>query len=66
MFGIKHPLASAPMGPYRTTELAIAVTEAGGLGTISHSDRSMDGEEVDSIAAMKKNLDYVIEHTDGI
>jgi len=66
MFGIKHPIASAPMGPYRTTELAIAVTEAGGLGTISHSERSMDCEEVDSIVAMKKNLDYVIEHTDGI
>ncbi len=66
MFGIKYPIASAPMGPYRTTELAIAVTEAGGLGTLSHSERSMDCEEVDSIVAMKKNLDYVVEHTDGI
>ncbi|KKM15032.1 hypothetical protein LCGC14_1700130, partial [marine sediment metagenome] len=25
MFGIKHPIASAAMGPFRTTELAIAV-----------------------------------------
>ena len=66
MFGIKHPISNAAMGPFRTTELAIAVTEAGGLGTISHSERSMDGEEADSIVAMKKNLDYMVEYTDGI
>ncbi len=66
MFGIKHPIASAAMGPFRTTELAIAVSEAGGLGMISHANVSMDGMEPDAIVAMKKNLDYVIEHTDGI
>ncbi|MFW9867048.1 MAG: NAD(P)H-dependent flavin oxidoreductase [Candidatus Thorarchaeota archaeon] len=66
MFGIKHPIASAAMGPFRTTELAIAVAEAGGLGMISHANQSMDGREKSSIIAMKKNLDYVVEHTDGI
>ncbi|MHA2400558.1 MAG: NAD(P)H-dependent flavin oxidoreductase [Promethearchaeota archaeon] len=66
MFGIKHPIASAAMGPFRTTELAIAVAEAGGLGMISHANQSMDGRETDAIIAMKKNLDYVVEHTDGI
>jgi enoyl-[acyl-carrier protein] reductase II len=66
MFGIKHPIASAAMGPFRTTELAIAVSEAGGLGMISHANQSMDGREPDAIVAMKKNLDYVVEHTDGI
>jgi len=66
MFGIKHPIASAAMGPFRTTELAIAVSEAGGLGMISHANESMDGRETDAIVAMKKNLDYVVEHTDGI
>ena len=66
MFGIKHPIASAAMGPFRTTELAIAVTEAGGLGMISHAHQSMDGREADAIIAMKKNLDYVVEHTDGV
>lgn len=66
MFGIKHPIASAAMGPFRTTELAIAVAEAGGLGMISHANQSMDGRETDTIVAMKKNLDYVVEHTDGI
>ncbi|MBA7637494.1 NADH:quinone reductase [subsurface metagenome] len=66
MFGIKHPIASAAMGPFRTTELAIAVSEAGGLGMISHAHQSMDGREASAIVALKKNLDYVIEHTDGI
>lgn len=37
MLGIEHPIIQAPMGPYITTELAIAVTNAGGFGTISHS-----------------------------
>ncbi|MFX0165541.1 MAG: NAD(P)H-dependent flavin oxidoreductase [Promethearchaeota archaeon] len=64
MFGIKHPIASAAMGPFRTTELAIAVSEAGGLGMISHANQSMDGRETNALVAMKKNLDYVVEHTD--
>ncbi|MFX1376439.1 MAG: NAD(P)H-dependent flavin oxidoreductase [Promethearchaeota archaeon] len=64
MFGIKHPIASAAMGPFRTTELAIAVSEAGGLGMISHANQSMDGREADALTAMIKNLDYVVEHTD--
>ena len=29
-FGIKYPIFSAPMGPFYTTELSIAVSEAGG------------------------------------
>lgn len=66
MFGIKNPIASAAMGPFRTTELAIAVSEAGGLGMISHANQSMDGREADAIVAMKKNLDYVVENTTGI
>ncbi|MFX1524965.1 MAG: NAD(P)H-dependent flavin oxidoreductase [Promethearchaeota archaeon] len=66
MFGIKHPIANAAMGPFRTTEMAIAVAEAGGLGMISHANQSMDGREPDAISAMKKNLDFVVEHTNGI
>lgn len=66
MFGIKHPIACAAMGPFRTNELAVAVADAGGLGMISHTNVSMDGYEKDDIVAMKKNLDYVVEHTDGI
>ncbi len=66
MFGTKHPIVNAPMGPFRTTELAIAVAEAGGIGTISHTTVSMDGYEKNNLVALKKNLDYVVEHTDGI
>jgi NAD(P)H-dependent flavin oxidoreductase YrpB (nitropropane dioxygenase family) len=66
MFGINHPIVNAPMGPFRTTELALAVAEAGGLGTISHTMVSMDGYEKTTLEALKKNLDYVVEHTDGI
>ena len=66
MFGIKHPIVNAPMGPFRTTELATAVANAGGLGTISHTTVSMDGYEKNNWEALKKNLDYVVEHTEGI
>ncbi|MFX1363319.1 MAG: NAD(P)H-dependent flavin oxidoreductase [Promethearchaeota archaeon] len=66
MFGIKHPIANAAMGPFRTTELAVAVAEAGGLGMISHANQSMDGREESALIALKKNLDYVVEHTEGI
>jgi enoyl-[acyl-carrier protein] reductase II len=36
MLEIKHPIVSAPMGPFYTTKLAVAVSEAGGLGVLSH------------------------------
>jgi len=66
MFGIKHPIANAAMGPFRTNDLCVAVTEAGGLGMLSHTNASPTGLESDYVTAMKKNLDYVVEHTDGI
>jgi len=59
MFGIKHPIASAAMGPFRTTELAIAVSETGGLGMISHAHQSMDGRERSAIDAMKNNIHFI-------
>lgn len=37
MLGIEYPIVQAPMGPYITTNLAAAVSNAGGFGTISHS-----------------------------
>jgi len=66
MFGIKHPIASAAMGPFRTNDLCIAISEAGGLGMISHTNASSSGFESNYVVAMKKNLDYVVEHTNGI
>jgi enoyl-[acyl-carrier protein] reductase II len=60
MFGIKHPIIAAPMGPFYTTELTVAVSEAGGLGVLSHTN--LFGKS--SLSEMKKNMEYVIEHTD--
>jgi NAD(P)H-dependent flavin oxidoreductase YrpB (nitropropane dioxygenase family) len=60
MFGIKHPIVAAPMGPFYTTELTVAVSEAGGLGVLSHTN--LFGKS--SIEEMKKNMLYVVEHTD--
>jgi len=66
MFGIKHPIANAAMGPFKTNDLCIAVCEAGGLGMISHTNVSPTGIESNYVDAMKKNLDYVVERTEGI
>ena len=60
MFGIKHPIFAAPMGPYFTKELTVAVSEAGGMGVISHTN--LMGK--DSFKAMKEDMEYVVEHTD--
>jgi NAD(P)H-dependent flavin oxidoreductase YrpB (nitropropane dioxygenase family) len=65
MFGIKHPIVAAPMGPFYTTELTIAVSEAGGLGVLSHSALISDYlKKRDPVSIMKENMLKVIEHTD--
>ncbi len=58
--GIKVPIISAPMGPFYTTELTIAVSEAGGLGVLSHTN--IGGK--DALKEMQNNMLKVIEHTD--
>jgi enoyl-[acyl-carrier protein] reductase II len=60
MFGIKHPIFGAPMAPFYTTELTIAVSEAGGLGTLSHTFLTGKG----TLTELKNNMLQVIEHTD--
>lgn len=37
LFGIKYPIVQAPMGPFITTKLCAAVSNAGGLGVVSHT-----------------------------
>lgn len=59
-FGIKYPILSAPMGPFYTTELTIATSEAGGLGVLSHV--TLLGKN--SVKDMKEQIDHVIESTD--
>ncbi len=64
MFGIKHPIFSAPMGPFYTKELAVAVSEAGGLGVLSNT--GLVSEYVAGktpVDIMKANMEYVVEHT---
>ncbi|MFX1390846.1 MAG: NAD(P)H-dependent flavin oxidoreductase [Promethearchaeota archaeon] len=60
MFGINHPIVAAPMGPFYTKELAVAVSEAGGLGVLSHTN--LFGKN--SQEEMKSDMLYVVEHTD--
>ncbi|MFX0070286.1 MAG: NAD(P)H-dependent flavin oxidoreductase [Candidatus Hermodarchaeota archaeon] len=60
MLGIKHPIIAAPMGPFYTTKLTVAVSEAGGLGVLSHTN--LFGKS--SVKELKNNMEYVVEHTD--
>ncbi len=71
MLGIKHPIIGAPMGPFYTTEMAVGISEAGGLGMLSHaSDFSQEtsgeylGDLNSTTEVMKKAMEYVVEHTD--
>ena len=60
MFGLKYPIFSAPMGPFFTRELALAVSEAGGLGVLSN----VNIVGTDPVEEHKKSIEYMIEHTD--
>lgn len=65
MFGIKHPIIAAPMGPFYTKKLTVEVSEAGGLGVLSHSSLLSDYEKgKNPLKIMEKDMKYVIEHTD--
>jgi enoyl-[acyl-carrier protein] reductase II len=65
MLGIKHPIIAAPMGPFYTTELTIAVSEAGGLGVLSHSALISDYQKgKNPVEILKENMLNVVEHTD--
>ncbi|KKN27580.1 hypothetical protein LCGC14_0863170 [marine sediment metagenome] len=60
MLGIKHPIIAAPMGPFYTKELTVAISNAGGLGVLSHTN--LFGKN--SLQEMKNEMEYIIEHTD--
>jgi enoyl-[acyl-carrier protein] reductase II len=65
MLGIKHPIIAAPMGPFFTTKLTIAVSEAGGLGVLSHTNLlSKSQARRFPTDIMKENMQEVVEHTD--
>lgn len=60
MLDIKYPIIQAAMGPFCTNKLAVAVSNAGALGTISitqmTSDPDMAGEKT------LENINYVKKH----
>ena len=60
MFGIKHPIFSAPMGPFFTRNLALATSEAGGLGVLSN----VNIVGTNPVQEHKESMQYMIEHTD--
>ncbi|MBA7661268.1 NADH:quinone reductase [subsurface metagenome] len=60
MFDIKYPIFSAPMGPFFTRDLALAVSEAGGLGVLSNVNIT----GTDPVEEHKRSIEYMIEHTD--
>ncbi len=65
MLGIKNPIVAAPMGPFYTTDLAIAVSEAGGCGVISHTalvSEILAGRS--AVKIMKEDMMKVVEATD--
>ncbi|MFX0205544.1 MAG: NAD(P)H-dependent flavin oxidoreductase [Candidatus Hodarchaeota archaeon] len=62
MLGIKHPIIAAPMAPFHTTDLTIAVSEAGGLGVLSQI--GLLDEDKNPIIVMKENMKHVVEYTD--
>jgi len=63
MFGIKHPILNAPMGPYLTNQISVALCEAGGMGVVSHTAgleslaalRDAINNGVDIVKAMQEN-----------
>lgn len=61
MLGIKYPIIAAPMGPFYTNQLTIAVSEAGGLGVLSQV--GFLNQETDPVKIMKENMIEVVEHT---
>ena len=45
LVGIEHPIVQEDMGPFKTAKLAAAVSEAGGLGTVSMPGMTADPAE---------------------
>ncbi|MFW9831890.1 MAG: NAD(P)H-dependent flavin oxidoreductase [Candidatus Thorarchaeota archaeon] len=60
MLGCKHPIIQAAMGPFYTTKLCAAVSNAGAFGIVSHTNL----RNIDPIKEMEKNILDVVENTD--
>lgn len=60
ILGCKHPIIQAAMGPFYTTKLCAAVSNAGAFGIVSHTNL----RNIDPIKEMEKNILDVVENTD--
>jgi NAD(P)H-dependent flavin oxidoreductase YrpB (nitropropane dioxygenase family) len=56
LVGIDHPIVQEGMGPFKTAKLAAAVSNAGGLGTVS-----MPGMSVDPAEGSRTLRDHIYE-----
>lgn len=56
LVGIEHPIVQEGLGPFRTPKLAAAVSQAGGLGTVS-----MPGMPVDLTAGARTFREHIEE-----
>jgi len=50
LLGIEYPIVQAPMASTSTPQLAVAVSEAGGLGSLGHAYTQPDGMRADAAA----------------
>ncbi len=55
LVGIEHPVVQDGMGPFKTVKLAAAVSEAGGLGTVSIP--GMSGDPVALARVMREHIE---------
>lgn len=62
LLGITHPIIQDGMGPYRTNEIAAAVSNAGGLGTVSIPGMTLPPAQGKPL--MRANIEWVAEHTE--
>ncbi len=63
LLNIKHPIIQAGMGPFSTEKLAIATSNAGALGLISHSGGPLMGFEKPVPEIMADAIDEVAKAT---
>ena len=61
MLGIQYPIIQAAMGPLNTKKLATAVSNAGGLGTLSIFHMAADPDEAYRI--YRSNIDYIMQNS---
>jgi NAD(P)H-dependent flavin oxidoreductase YrpB (nitropropane dioxygenase family) len=62
LLGIEHPIIQEGMGPYKTNSIAVAVSAAGGLGTISIPGMTKDPDAGSRL--LRESIEEVASLTD--